>query len=84
MNILQRFHVVLGVYFTNITFTFDQHYHAHFIKSLCCYFVSIYTKILWTFYVLCFTDRNRLVCIECSISLDRAEINDLVEKLKQD
>ena len=31
-----------------------------------------------------FSKENRLVCIECSISLDRAEINDLVEKLKQD
>ena len=61
MNILRRFDVVLGVYLQTLHALLiniiQLHFiRAHFINILCCYFVSIYTRILWTCNILHFTE----------------------------
>ena len=53
--------MVLGVYLQTLHALLiniiQLHFiRAHFINILCCYFVSIFTRILWTFYILHFTE----------------------------
>ena len=59
INFLHRFHVVLRVYFTNIPSTFYRHDKGyvcvHFIDILCSYFGSLFTEMLFTFYLTYFT-----------------------------